>query len=52
MNDEVEKYYLKQKSDKNRLKIKFDNIRRVRKDNFDLQRNYFMGMEMPPDKDV
>ena len=48
INEEVEKFYLKQKTDKNRFKIKFDNIRKIEKDDFEKERNYFLGVEMPP----
>lgn len=46
VNDEVEKHYLKHKSDKNRLKIKFDELKRVEPDDFQKQKNYFLGIEM------
>ena len=48
INEEVEKFYLRQKTDKNRFKIKFDNIRKIEKDDFEKERNYFLGVEMPP----
>lgn len=34
VNDDIEKHYLKPKNDKNRLKIKFDNIKKIYPDDF------------------
>ncbi|EAR88235.1 hypothetical protein TTHERM_00023940 (macronuclear) [Tetrahymena thermophila SB210] len=52
VNEEIDKYYLKPKTDKNRFKIKFDNIRRIEQDDFSKQRNYFLGIEMPQPNEI